>query len=107
DNCIVFDETIPSGPVYDHLRCSRPGSYFSNPGSSGGRWPGAAFGAPPAAPERGVIAVTGDGFYMFGTPIHALWSAVHYKAPFMTVVYQNRSYSPGPLGPASAHPGGR
>jgi acetolactate synthase I/II/III large subunit len=106
DNCIVFDETIPSGPVYDHLRCSRPGSYFSNPGSSGGWSPGAAFGAKLAAPERDVIAVTGDGFYMFGTPIHALWSAVHYKAPFMTVVYQNRSYSTGTLRLASAYPDG-
>ena len=34
---------------------------------------------------------------MFGTPIHALWAARHYKAPFMAVVYQNRSYSTGTL----------
>ena len=44
-----------------------------------------------------MIAVTGDGFYMFGTPIHALWSAAHYSAPFLVVVYQNRSYSTGTL----------
>jgi acetolactate synthase-1/2/3 large subunit len=44
-----------------------------------------------------VIAVSGDGFYMFGTPVHALWAARHYKAPFMQVVYQNRSYSTGTL----------
>jgi acetolactate synthase-1/2/3 large subunit len=106
DNCIVFDETIPSGPVYDYLHCARPGSYFSNPGSSGGWSPGAAFGGKLAAPDRDVIAVTGDGFYMFGTPIHALWSAVHYKAPFMAVVYQNRSYSTGTLRLASAYPDG-
>src|ERR1051326_4817590 len=34
---------------------------------------------------------------MFGTPVHALWAAKHYKAPFMAVVYQNRSYSTGTL----------
>ena len=59
--------------------------------------PGAAFGAKLAAPDKDVIAVSGDGFYMFGTPIHALWAARHYKAPFMAVVYQNRSYSTGTL----------
>ena len=41
--------------------------------------------------------MSGDGFYMFGTPIHALWAARHYKAPFMAIVYQNRSYSTGTL----------
>jgi acetolactate synthase-1/2/3 large subunit len=40
-----------------------------------------------------LIAVTGDGFYMFGTPVRALWAAWHYKASFMAVVYQNRNYS--------------
>jgi acetolactate synthase-1/2/3 large subunit len=85
DNCIMFDETIAYNQVHDYLHISRPGSYFHNPGSSGGWTPG------------DIIAVSGDGFYMFGTPIHALWSAKHYKAPFMQVVYQNRSYSTGTL----------
>ena len=93
DNAIVFDETIGINQVHDYLSISRPGSYFHNPGSSGGWAQGAAFGAKLAAPDKDVIAVSGDGFYMFGTPIHALWSARHYKAPFMAVVYQNRSYS--------------
>jgi acetolactate synthase-1/2/3 large subunit len=97
DNCIVFDETIGINQVHDYLSISRPGAYFHNPASSGGWTPGAAFGAKLAAPDRDVIAVCGDGFYMFGTPIHALWAANHYKAPFMAVVYQNRSYSTGTL----------
>jgi acetolactate synthase-1/2/3 large subunit len=50
-----------------------------------------------------VIAVSGDGFYMFGTPIHALWAAKHYKAPYMSVVFQNRSYSTGVLRVASVY----
>ena len=76
---------------------AQPGAYFHNPASSGGWAQGAAFGAKLAAPDKDVIAVSGDGFYMFGTPIHALWAARHYKAPFMAVVYQNRSYSTGTL----------
>jgi len=97
DNCIVFDETISQNQVHDYLNISQPGAYFHNPASSGGWATGAAFGAKLAAPDKDVIAVSGDGFYMFGTPIHALWAARHYKAPFMAVVYQNRSYSTGTL----------
>jgi acetolactate synthase-1/2/3 large subunit len=97
DNCILFDETIAQNQVHDYLHISQPGAYFHNPASSGGWAQGAAFGAKLAAPGKDVIAVSGDGFYMFGTPIHALWAANHYKAPFMAVVYQNRSYSTGTL----------
>ena len=97
DNCIVFDETIGINQVHDYLNISRPGSYFHNPASSGGWTPGAAFGAKLAAPDRDIVACTGDGFYMFGTPIHALWAAKHYNAPFMSIVYQNRSYSTGTM----------
>jgi acetolactate synthase-1/2/3 large subunit len=97
DHCIVFDETISQNQLHDYLSISKPGAYFHNPASSGGWAQGAAFGAKLAAPDKDVIAVSGDGFYMFGTPIHALWAANHYKAPFMAIVYQNRSYSTGTL----------
>ena len=106
DDCIVFDDTIVVNQVHDYLQCARPGSYFYNPGSSGGWAPGAAFGAKLAAPDRDVVAVTGDGFYMFGTAIHALWSAAQYGAPYLTVIYQNRSYSTGTLRVARSYPDG-
>jgi acetolactate synthase-1/2/3 large subunit len=54
-----------------------------------------ALGAKLAAPDRDVIAVAGDGFYQFGTPAYALWAANHHQAPYMHVVYTNRSYSTG------------
>ena len=59
-----------------HAICSArsPGSYIANPASSGGYTPGAAFGAKLAAPDKHVIAVTGDGFYMFSTANAALWA---------------------------------
>ena len=79
DDCIVFDDTIVLNQVHDYLKCSRPGSYFYNPGSSGGWAAGAAFGAKLAALDRDVVAITGDGFYMFGAAVHSLWSAAHYR----------------------------
>jgi acetolactate synthase-1/2/3 large subunit len=102
----VFDDTIVVSQVHDYLQCDKPNSYFYNPGSSGGWAPGAAFGAKLAAPDRNVVAITGDGFYMFGTAIHALWSAAQHKAPYLTIVYQNRSYSTGTLRVARSYPEG-
>ena len=95
DNCILLDETLPGAGLRDHLPCDRPGSYFSNPGSSGGWAPGAALGAKLAAPDRDIITTTGDGFYMFGTPTPAIWAGAHHDAPFMQIVYTNRSYTTG------------
>jgi acetolactate synthase-1/2/3 large subunit len=105
-NCIVFDDTIVLNQVHDYLQCSTPGSYFYNPASSGGWAPGAAFGAKLAAPDRDVVAVTGDGFYMFATAVHSLWSAAHYGAPYLTIIYQNRSYTTGTLRVARNYPDG-
>ena len=97
DNCIVMDETLATPRVREFMHSKQPGSYFSNPGSSGGWTPGAALGAKLAAPDRTVVAVAGDGFYQFGTPAYALWAANHHKAPYMHVVYTNRSYSTGTM----------
>ena len=43
---------------------------------------------------------------MFGTPMPALWSAAHYKAPFLAVVFVNRSYTTGTNGLKRAYPNG-
>ena len=32
---------------------------------------------------------------MFGTPAPAIWAAAHHGAPYMIVVYTNRSYTTG------------
>ena len=101
---IVIDETLPASRFHEFVRLSRPGSYITNPGTSGGWSPGAALGAKCAAPDRDVIAIAGDGFYMFGTPAPALWAAAHYKMPFLMVVYQNRSYTTGTTRLNTAYP---
>jgi len=95
DNCILIDDTDDLQP---HLRIDRKGSYFTNPGSSGGWGSGAALGAKLAAPDRDVVMASGDGFWMFGVSNSAVWSAAHHRAPFLAIVYQNRSYSTGTTG---------
>jgi acetolactate synthase-1/2/3 large subunit len=103
---IVLDDTLPGSRLYEFVRMSRPGSYITNPGTSGGWASGAALGAKCAAPDRDIIAVSGDGFYMFGTSAPALWAAAHYKMPFLMVVYQNRSYTTGTTRLNTAYPEG-
>lgn len=73
DNCFVLDDTLGTR-LQDHLSCARPGSYFGNPGSSGGWSSGAALGAKLAAPDRDIVAVSGDGICMFGTHTPAIWA---------------------------------
>jgi len=103
ERSLVLDDTLYGPRTRDFLTASLPGSYIGNPGSSGGWATGAAFGAKLAAPQRDVIALTGDGFYMFGTPAPGLLAASHYGAPFMVVVYTNRSYTTGTTRVAAAY----
>ena len=60
-------------------------------------------GAKLGAPDRDLIAVSGDGFYMFGSPAVALWMAGHHDAPVLVVLYTNRSYSTGTTRVANAY----
>jgi acetolactate synthase I/II/III large subunit len=97
DDTIVLDETLPHNQVERYLSCEQPGSYIANPASSGGYTPGAALGVKLAKPDKHVIAVTGDGFYMFSTANAAILAGRSYGAPFTVVVYQNGAYSTGTL----------
>ena len=102
DNCIVLDESLRSPRFPEFVNLSKPGSFIHNPGSSGGWGPGAALGAKIAAPDKDVVLVTGDGFWQFAVPNAALWSAAHHRAPFLSIIHQNRSFSTGTTGVKSA-----
>jgi acetolactate synthase I/II/III large subunit len=103
-DAIVLDETLPHNAVERYLQCPEPGSYIANPASSGGYTPGAALGVKLARPDKHVIAVTGDGFYMFSTANAALLAARTYGAPFTVVIYQNGAYSTGTLQVSTMYP---
>ncbi len=95
-DAILLDDAISSSDsVMAHCRRDRPGTFFKVGASSGGWGASAAFGAKLAKPDRDVVLATGDGYFMFDNPVAALWAAAHHKAPFLTVVFVNRSYSTG------------
>ncbi|HEY0582698.1 MAG TPA: thiamine pyrophosphate-dependent enzyme, partial [Chloroflexota bacterium] len=54
---------------------------------------GAAVGVRLAAPDKTVVALVGDGSFVFGSPVAALWAAQQSAAPFLTVVLNNAGYN--------------
>lgn len=106
-DAIVLDDALSnSGYVQAYHRRAKPGTFFGNGGSTGGWGSGAAFGAKLARPDVEVVLATGDGYFMFGTPLAALWSAAHYRAPFLAVVFVNRSYTTGTTALKQTYPEG-
>jgi acetolactate synthase-1/2/3 large subunit len=104
---IVLNDALSNGGfVQTYAGRTRPGTYFRSGSSSGGWGSGASFGAKLARPEHDVIHATGDGYFMFGTPLPALWAAGHHKAAYMAVVFVNGSYSTGTSGLRQAYPDG-
>jgi acetolactate synthase-1/2/3 large subunit len=106
-NAIVLNEGITSYPaVCDHAAPTRPGGYFASGGGSLGWNGGAAIGAKLAAPDREVVALTGDGSYMFSVPSTVHWMARQYGTPFLQVVYNNRGWKAPKFSALAVHPEG-
>jgi acetolactate synthase-1/2/3 large subunit len=104
---ILLDDALSNAPLVQTYRGrTQPSTYFKSGGSSGGWGSGAAFGAKLARPQSDVILASGDGYFMFGTPMAALWAAAHHGAPFLSVVFVNRSYSTGTRGLKGTYPDG-
>ncbi|HET9020073.1 MAG TPA: thiamine pyrophosphate-dependent enzyme, partial [Acetobacteraceae bacterium] len=104
---IVVSEAISNyHTVINHLSLSRPGALLASGGGSLGWRGGAAIGVKLARPEAEVVAMVGDGSYMFSVPSSVYWIARHYEAPFLTVVFNNRGWKSPKLSALAVHPSG-
>jgi acetolactate synthase I/II/III large subunit len=74
---VLNDGLSDGGFVQSYTRRTQPGTYFRSGSSSGGWGSGASFGVKLARPDHDVIHATGDRYFMFGTPLPALWAAGH------------------------------
>ena len=92
--------------ISNHLIRTEPGSFFTSGAGSLGWNGGAAVGAKLAAPERDVVAITGDGTYMFSVPASVHWMARQYGAPFLQVVLNNRGWNAPRFSALAVHPDG-
>jgi acetolactate synthase I/II/III large subunit len=107
DDTIALNEGITNyHTIFDHLAMRRPGSIFASGGGSLGWSGGAAIGAKLAAPEKTVMALTGDGSYMFSVPSSVHWIARQYATPFLQVVYNNRGWKAPKFSALAIHPDG-
>ena len=107
DNTLILSETITNYPtVANHLRPSNPGHFFLSGGSSLGWNGGAAIGAKLARPDKTVIALCGDGSYMFSVPSSVHWMARKYGTPFLQVVYNNGGWRSPKMSALAVHPQG-
>ena len=82
-----------SDAVRRFLRRQTPGSVLSA-GAPGLGWAlGAGVGVRLAAPDQTVVALVGDGSFVFGSPVAALWAAQQAAAPFLTLILNNGGYN--------------
>ncbi|MCP4561802.1 MAG: thiamine pyrophosphate-binding protein [Bosea sp.] len=90
---IVSLVRLPLGWAGESWHFRHPLDYLGSDGGAGiGSGPGMLVGAALAfkGSERLPVAVLGDGDTMMG--VSALWTAAHYKLPFLAIVSNNRSF---------------
>jgi acetolactate synthase-1/2/3 large subunit len=86
DAIVVNEYTL----MLDHIRFEKPGCYFGSSAASGLGWgAGAALGAKLAAPERQVIAVLGDGAFLFANPVAVHHAATLHELPVLLMIMNN------------------
>lgn len=104
---IVLSEGISNyQTIGDHLMPTRPGSLVTSGGSSLGWHGGAAIGVKLARPDHTVIALTGDGSYLFSIPSVVHWMARRYDTPFLQIIYDNGGWKSPRLSMLALHPDG-
>jgi acetolactate synthase-1/2/3 large subunit len=90
---IVIEEAVTNAEaVYKGLERTRQGT-LTGPAAPGLGWAlGGSLGVKLARPDRRVIAITGDGSFLFGVPTSALMMAAEWGTPFLTVILNNGGY---------------
>jgi len=104
---IVVSEAVTNFHVVSqHMQRTIPGTLFSSGGGSLGYNGGAALGIKLAKPDALVVAICGDGSYLFSQPSAVHWMARRYRAPFLHVVLNNGGWQAPRQAVASVHPHG-
>ena len=97
----VLDDLLPADAIFvDELGAEGaqldgrgPGHFFGGPPAGFLGWGiGAALGAKLAAPDQTVVAMVGDGSYLFGVPTAAHWISRRYDLPVLYLVWNNAKW---------------
>jgi acetolactate synthase-1/2/3 large subunit len=107
EDALILTESVTNyQTVAEHLHVNQPGAYMGSGGGSLGWSGGGMLGAKIAAPERTVVALVGDGSYLFGVPSVVHWMARRYALPTLTVIYDNRGWRAPKQSTLGVHPSG-
>jgi acetolactate synthase-1/2/3 large subunit len=107
DDTIVLNEGITNySIVSNHLERAQPATLFASGGGSLGWSGGAALGMKLAAPDKTVVAVSGDGSYLFSQPSTVFWMAQKYDTPFLQIVLNNGGWRAPRFSLLQVHPDG-
>jgi thiamine pyrophosphate-dependent acetolactate synthase large subunit-like protein len=94
DRDTIYVNDVDSGKKMDPFMSfgGKGKTYVANGPSILGWGMSAALGAKLAKPDRPVVAILGDGAFLFGGP-QPLWSQARYNVPVMNIVLNNFSYN--------------
>ena len=107
EDAVVMSEGVTNfTAIANHSGRVKPGTLFTAGAGSLGWSGGAAFGAKLARPDKLVVALCGDGSYMFSVPSTVHWMARRYRTPFLQVVYDNSGWKAPRFSALGVHPDG-
>src|SRR5437762_2096555 len=91
----------------EHCPSTRVGSFFGSSPAAGLGWgAGAALGVKLAEPDREVIAVLGDGSYLFSNPVAVHHASTLHRLPVLFVVVNNSMWGAVRRATLGMHPQG-
>ena len=91
ENAIVVDEAVTAGrSFFQQTSDAQPHDWLVSTGASIGYALPSALGAAVAAPDRKVLALSGDGSSMY--TLQALWTMARESLDVTVVVFANRAY---------------
>ena len=93
EDSVILEETVTNRPrVHNILSRNAKGDLLVSGGASLGWAIGAAVGVKLAAPDKDVIALVGDGAFVYGAPTSAIWASIKYQTPFLTIIFNNSEH---------------
>ena len=91
DTVYVEEVTTHRGAIARHVQWETPHSYF-HPNGGLGQGLGLALGVKLAKPDQPVVALMGDGGFLYNPVTQSFGVALEYGLPFLTVIFNNGNY---------------
>ena len=92
-DAIYVEETITHrGAIFRHIQWDRPQSYF-HPNGGLGQGLGTALGVKLARPDQPVVALMGDGCFLYNPVTQSLGVSASENLPILIVVFNNGKYA--------------